>query len=403
MKYLSLFSGIGTGEKAIEQAYHHQYESTQSRASDSESGRERITDQSRDGVLPSDHSPLCVGFSEIDRHAAAIYRFHFDHHNLGDATKIDERELPDFDFLIAGFPCQAFSIAGKRQGFDDTRGTLFFDIARILAHKRPAHFLLENVKGLSSHNNRETVVTIHQILSGLGYFVERVLLNSKDYGVPQNRERLFFIGHLADRCSREIFSFGENYSGTAQRPKQATVNTLTAGGHSGGMHSSMTLLQTEETKGMADAHRVYEGEGLARTLKGEGGGLGAKTGLYAVALTETRTDEAREIRRQNLAEGRDWSPRRGKTLVPRNDDQANTLTSTQTKEQMLLTDRRIRRLTPNECERLQGLPDDFTQFGNYDGEIKEVSDTQRYRGLGNSFTVNTVEAIISRMLEVGCL
>jgi DNA (cytosine-5)-methyltransferase 1 len=114
-------------------------------------------------------------------------------------NKLVPESLPDFDFLIAGFPCQAFSIAGKRQGFDDARGTLFFEIARVLSHKRPSHFLLENVGGLRSHDGGKTIQRILGILSDLGYFVEVPLLNSKDYGVPQNRERVFFIGHLGER------------------------------------------------------------------------------------------------------------------------------------------------------------------------------------------------------------
>lgn len=313
----------------------------------------------------------CVGFSEIDKHAEAVYRYHYDHRNYGDATAIVPEQLPDFDFLLAGFPCQAFSIAGKRQGFDDARGTLFFEIARILSHKRPAHFLLENVGGLRSHDGGKTMQRILGVLSDLGYFVEVPLLNSKDYGVPQNRERVFFIGHSGEQCQREILSVG-NSSGTADELPRHQAHCLTARYHGAG------------ATGTYIAERALDAPRLA-------------------ALTETRTEEAKRIRRESRKQGQDFSPRRGKELVPRTDDLMNCVTATQTIEQAVTDFSRIRRLTPIECERLQGLPDDYTEFGRYGDEIREVSDTQRYKGLGNAFTVNVIEAIVTKMLEAGCL
>ena len=139
----------------------------------------------------------CIGYSEIDKYAIKVYERQFNGHtNYGDATTINAAEIPDFDVLVGGFPCQAFSIAGKRKGFDDTRGTLFFDIARVLAEKRPRHLVLENVKGLLSHEQGKTFQTILGVLSDLGYRVEWQVLNSKDFGVPQNRERIYIVGHL---------------------------------------------------------------------------------------------------------------------------------------------------------------------------------------------------------------
>jgi DNA-cytosine methyltransferase len=148
----------------------------------------------------------CVGYSELDKHAVQIYRKHFPkHRNFGDATAIVPSEIPSFDLLTAGFPCQSFSIAGKRQGFEDTRGTLFYEIARIASVKRPKLLFLENVKGLLSHDNGQTFGTILSTLSDLGYVLEWQILNSKDYGVPQNRERVFIVGQRKDAGQIPVF------------------------------------------------------------------------------------------------------------------------------------------------------------------------------------------------------
>ena len=137
----------------------------------------------------------CIGFCETDKYASQLLADKFPGViNYGDVTKIDETTLPDFDLLVGGFPCQSFSIAGKRKGFDDTRGTLFFDIARILAYKKPKYLVLENVKGLLSHDQGRTFQTIIRVLADLGYNVSWEVFNSKAFGVPQNRERVFVIG-----------------------------------------------------------------------------------------------------------------------------------------------------------------------------------------------------------------
>jgi DNA (cytosine-5)-methyltransferase 1 len=153
----------------------------------------------------------CVGYSEIDKYAIQIYQKHFpEHQNYGDAREIDTDKLPDFDLLVGGFPCQSFSIAGKRGGFEDTRGTLFFEIARIARAKRPAYLLLENVKGLLSHNKGDTFATIVTAIDELGYDCEWCVLNSKNFGVPQNRERVFIIGCLRGRGGGKVFPLGES-------------------------------------------------------------------------------------------------------------------------------------------------------------------------------------------------
>src|SRR5574343_964516 len=236
MKYFSTFSGIGGFELGIQLAYENNRKLLQIQTAkdlpeilpDTEERQKRIT---------------CVGFSEIDKYATAIYQKHFPtHKNYGNITTINAEELPDFDLLVGGFPCQAFSIAGKRKGFDDTRGTLFFDLARILRAKQPRLFLFENVKGLLSHDNGKTFATIIATLDELGYDCQWQVLNSKNHGVPQNRERVFIVGHLRGTSRPEVFpitennrtTLGENYRAIAMHNTRKiaaitdTVNTLSS-------------------------------------------------------------------------------------------------------------------------------------------------------------------------------
>ncbi len=139
----------------------------------------------------------CVFSSEWDKFSQITYNANFGEVPHGDITQIDEKDIPKHDLLVGGFPCQAFSQAGLKKGFQDTRGTLFFDIARILKHHKPKAFLLENVKHLRGHDNGKTFKTIMSVLRDLGYqTVEYKVLNAKDFGVPQNRERIFIFGYI---------------------------------------------------------------------------------------------------------------------------------------------------------------------------------------------------------------
>ena len=141
----------------------------------------------------------CVFSSEFDEDACTTYQANFGEHPSGDITKIDAKDIPDFDILLGGFPCQSFSIIGKKEGFaNETCGTLFFDIERILKEKRPPAFMLENVRNLTAHDNGNTFRTIKEHLKALGYNVYAKVLNALDYGVPQNRERIFIVGFLDD-------------------------------------------------------------------------------------------------------------------------------------------------------------------------------------------------------------
>lgn len=155
----------------------------------------------------------CVFTSEIKPYAVELYEHNFDDKVNGDITKIDENDIPDFDFLLGGFPCQAFSNAGNRQGFSDSRGTLFFDIARIIKHKNPTGFLLENVEGLVTHPKKkleqetgDTLATILDILKSLGYNVSWKILDSSLFGIPQKRKRIYIVGHKLKKINLSGFN-----------------------------------------------------------------------------------------------------------------------------------------------------------------------------------------------------
>ena len=280
------------------------------------------------GIQMASKEVEVIGYSEIDKYAIQVYEKHFPGvKNYGDATTIRGDELPQFDILFGGFPCQAFSVAGRRQGFlDRTRGTLFFDIARILNDKRPQIVVLENVKGLLSHDKGNTFQTILGTLAGLGYGVEWQVLNSKDFGVPQNRERVYFVGHLGSISGRQIFPItgdsrqadlisGENiahpldanyYKGSSRldksRRQMVATPVVTPGRENkrqegrrfkdpGDPSFTLTASRDNEhyvmevkeiTRNKAQGQRIYDSDGLAASLKSEGGGWGAKTGLYKV-------------------------------------------------------------------------------------------------------------------------
>ncbi len=329
-----MFSGIGGFELGIQYAFQNLSDSEEQQH---ETANTASTDRLDVIGSPRLGNPGCVGYSEIDKYAVQIYQKHFDHKNYGDATKINPTELADFDLLVGGFPCQAFSIAGKRRGFGDVRGTLFFEIARILDAKRPRNFLLENVKGLLSHDNGRTFKVIISTLAELGYSVEWQVLNSKNFGVPQNRERVFIVGHLGGLPERQVFPIGHDDGATAN-VQGHVANTLTArykGAETTGTYveESEQYAQIQQLNNPTHSNdRVYGADGISPTLNTMQGGN----------------------RQPFIAQ-----------------------------EGM-----KIRRLTPTECERLQGFPDGWTEG---------ISDTQRYKCLGNAVTVNVIQAVMEKL------
>jgi DNA (cytosine-5)-methyltransferase 1 len=383
-----------------------------------------------------------VGFSEIDKYASKQYKKRFPKSKeLGDVTTIQPENLPkDIDILCGGFPCQAFSIAGKRQGFDDTRGTLFFEIARILRYFRDIgkpipYFILENVKGLLNHDNGQTFATIYGVLTDLDYTVECQLLNTRWF-LPQNRERIYLVGHIRGECRPKVFPIGENgcISDKPQREAQKqgewvrsknpqSANCISARYYKDGSENLIDtgLNQIGVIGKDSEATRVYDTT-CARTIK-DGGGMGSKTGLCEIKSVAIRGREHSpkgnlEVRKDNISNyllGGDTTASMVEYKIL--DDYNNKINKTQygkhqqdcyydengimgtispgthgsgthlTKTKIGNT---IRRLTPTECERLQGFPDGWTE-----GQ----SDTQRYKQLGNAVSVPVVKAVGEKLIE----
>ena len=289
--------------------------------------------------------------SEIDKFACQTYYANFGDDALCDITKVDETKLPDFDILLAGFPCQAFSIAGRKGGFEDTRGTLFFDVARILNEKRPAAFFLENVKGLVQHDKGKTFETIMRVLKDdLGYTVYAKLLNSKDFGLPQKRERIYIVG------------FRDNVAFEFPEAKNTQTQVLLK-----------DILESKEV-----SPKYYLSDTYLNTLiehkkrheqKGNGFGFQILDPMKDIANTLVVGGMGRE---RNL-------------IVD------NRLTNMQpvTTIKGKINNRFIRRLTPREWARLQGFPDNFKI---------PVSDTQAYKQFGNSVSVPVVKAVAEKIV-----
>ena len=353
----------------------------------------------------------CVGHCEIDKHADASYRAIHDIRKEErydtDARAIHPNDLPDFDLLCGGFPCQAFSLAGRRKGFEDARGTLFFEIARLAEAKRPSYLLLENVPGLLNHDGCRTFAAILTALSDLGYHVEWAVLNSADFQVPQSRKRVFLICYLDPRCAGKILPvFGTG--------GKALIQVL------GGPQGS----------------RVYHPEGVACTQTAGAGGMGGKTGLYLLppegaafvdlcAGAPQRTEQARCLtaRYGQTSLSNHRGERSGVLLIKEatqkgykeagpgdtvdlgyagsntrrgrvGRDIAHTL-ETSCIQGVVERGGRIRRLTPRECLRLQGFED-----SQIDRILAITSDAQAYKQAGNSVTVPVIEAIGRRLRAV---
>ena len=426
------------------------------------------------GLLASGVDFKLVGFCEDNKYASQILEKRFKGvKNYDDATKLVSKELPDFDLLVGGSPCPSFSIAGRGLGFKDKRGTLFFEYTRILGDKKPKHFIFENVRGLLSNDEGRTFQKVLEVFTDLGYDCEWELLNSKNFGVPQNRERVYIVGHLRGTSRPKVFP-------VRREGDQATGE----------------ISLKEITKDVAQAQRVYDTDGTSVNLKAEGGGDGGKTGLYQVEVPEatkkgyTTAEEGDSInlayidsktRRgrvgkkvaQTLDQGTQYTIQTGvvknrgeikernqSTCIDANywkgldnhgertgvleepyaiqqsdirhsgtlkkrkitgtltgqNKQGDTETNVVGNFKPLQPDgigrairkggkdtptnkhnwnlvqakTRIRRLTPRECERLQGFPDGWTEG---------LSDTQRYKCMGNAVTTNVVTAIAKRLFK----
>ena len=341
-----------------------------------------------------------VGWSEINK-ASILLNSQLDNigKNYDDMRKISEDPtiLPDFDIACAGLPCPAFSIAGKRttNPFDQKSvgGDLFYHLCKIIKVKKPGFLFLEQVKGVLSAGRwkGEIFSQILSNLSDLGYDAEWQVLNSKNFGLPQNRERLFLVGYIRGTPRPEIFPImGEtnSYTCKSQSAKTAVARTLSAGAHTGGNHSGMTILQINNPIHSND--RIYSDKGISPTINSCSGG-----NRQPFVLTEVRTDEAKNIRKEHKAKtGKDFSPRRGKDIVQKKDDIVGALTASKSIEHNIYDGKQLRRLTPREFFRLQGTPDSVFDLARSLG----ISDTQLFMMAGNSVSVPVVEAIAHKLI-----
>jgi len=284
-----------------------------------------------------------IGFSEIDRYATAVLKFRYPNiKNYGDVTKISTRDLPDCDIISGGWPCQDHSVAGRREGLSGKRSGLFYTLTSIIQEKLPSMFILENVKGALSSNRGFDFLEVLNELSQGGYDIQWGCVNAK-FWVPQNRERVFVVGCLGGFGGREIFPI---------EPKNTKITKL-------GQDISFCLDSS-----------YYKG-----TAKYE----------------DNRRQLVKQIERIGTLDikGHDYIKK---------DTLSNCLTTGQTKECLITDFTKIRRLTPVECERLMGLPDDWTKFGRVNDTVIPISDTQRYKLAGNGVVIPVIEEILERML-----
>ena len=299
-----------------------------------------------------------VFVSEWDEYAQKTYKANFkDNFEIaGDITAIDEKEIPDFDICLAGFPCQAFSMAGKHQGFNDDykgkcRGTLFLDVARICEYHKPKVIFCENVKGLTIHDKGQTFKIIVDTFRNLGYKVFTKILNSKDFGVPQNRERIYIVCFREDIAPEE-FVFPEGTDNTKcirDIMEDAPIDPK--------YYLSDTYLNTlkahkarHESRGNGFGYVVRDLDGISGTIVC--GGMGREGNL----LKDSRPH----------------------SMIPTTHIKGNINTED------------IRKMTPREWARLQGFPDDF---------VLPLADAHLYKQFGNSVTVNVIEAIAKKIKE----
>lgn len=376
MKFLDLFSGIGGFRLGLERAGHEP-----------------------------------VSWVEIDKFARKSYQAMYDttgEWTATDINKVTDEEWSEFngtvELISGGFPCQSFSIAGKREGFlNKTKGTLFFEVARAVKQIQPRFVFLENVKGLLNHDKGNTFRTILNTFDELGYDVQWRVLNSKDFGVPQNRERVYIIGHLRGDSGREIFSiFGEN-----GEVNQANVKQI------GNISDSNSFGGNPQTG------RVYSEDGLSQTLNTmQGGGREPKVAIPVLtpdrvnkrqngrrfkengdpSFTLTAQDKHGVMVKKATKKGYDTAivgdsiniaqpnskTRRGRV----GHGIANTLV-TGSEQATLTSEYHIRKLTPRETWRLQAFPDELFDKAQQAG----LSDSQLYKQAGNSVTVNVIEYI----------
>ncbi len=356
MKVIELFSGIGGFTKGFQDAGH------------------KITEHY---------------FSEIDKHAIANYKFNYPNaKHIGSVTDILRGDITNIDIITFGSPCQDFSLAGKRKGLEGERSSLIQHAIRMVTDLRPSVFIWENVKGTFSSNSGADFWAILQAFANIGgYRLEWQLLNTKWF-LPQNRERIYLVGHLDGRSEPGVFPIGESTGKSYEGEERQTVGCIGTG--EGKVQNSNTFIvksatkQGYETATIGDSinlsnpnsetRRGRVGKGVAQTLD-----CACNQAVIGTWRTHRDGNGFREIK-DNI------SP-----TIPARARQDGS------GQPVLNFNSSIRRLTEIECERLQGFPDNWTEYGNYDGAIKRIPKTQRYKMLGNAVTVKVVEELAKKI------
>lgn len=292
-----------------------------------------------------------VFVSEWDSKAVETYKANFNCNDniVGDITKVDEKEIPEHDILLAGFPCQAFSLAGRQKGFEDARGTLFFDVARIIKYHKPKVVFCENVKNLVNHDRGRTFRVIKNILDELGYQVFYKVLNSKDFGVPQNRERIYIVAFRSDIAPLS-FDFPKS-SGRQTIIKDIIEEKVVSSKY----YLSTTYLESLKrhkerhmAKGNGFGYEIRDNESIAGAIVC--GGMGRERNL----IVDNRLTDFKPVTHIKGEVNKEF----------------------------------IRKMTPREWARLQGFPDEFKFV---------VADTHLYKQFGNSVTVPVIKAIAKKI------
>lgn len=293
----------------------------------------------------SSYGAECVFSSEIDEDACDVYEDNFKIRPSGDIRKITDNEIPAHNILCAGFPCQAFSISGKKDGFNDPNGKLFFEIIRIAKYHNPEMIFLENVKNLETHNNGETLKKITSELNNIGYKSFSKVLNSTNFEVPQARKRIYIIAFRNDlnitefnfphkkgeiKSLEDILIEPNHPKYTIKRDYELDLSV------ENNIQKSNHLVRVGRIGKGRQGERIYSTKGQAITLSSQGGGLGGKTGMYYIG---------------------------GK----------------------------VRKLSPKECARLMGFPDNYKLSS---------SDSKSYKQLGNSVVVNVLQEILSTVSQI---
>ncbi len=401
-----------------------------------------------------------IGFSEIDKYACSVLNYHYPNiKNYGDITKIKGEDLPAVDIITGGSPCQDLSVAGKGAGLDGARSGLFFHFIRLIKEKQPTYFIWENVKGAFSSSKGWDFARVQIEMEQAGYDVWWQLINAKDFGVPQNRERIFAIG-IRKGSGREILfeqreseqNIGEAgaviYRGRPNMPYEkgkrtlryekydnecpaltqncATgdqMNMVAIPNSNGNIHS----LDANYWKGSNNPNKSRRSQVIVHNLQprspnrpsllknknaGGSGHLQREDGVtytvdtgctqgVAVPMRWSRNEKGKQARREAQKNGKDYTPfnKGHRELTESREDVSGCITNALNKDSLLKQDMRIRRLTPTECERLMGLEDGWTSKGIIDGKEVDISDTQRYKMCGNGVVVSCVDYIYNLIIK----